>query len=169
MNNVVPRPNRPQNGKLPKYRIFSDFLQLWSNTAQRPIVCYFWNRACSLICSWTITMQKFSPIWCKMRARRVCKVLHVQKCENSSEFQSAITLKPFERQIWNFACFFFITRTSSMSNLVGIKRKLFIIRPHKVCTCVTLAISTKLTTFIVLSLICSFIVFYRLSRYSPTE
>ena len=169
MNCVVPRPNRPRNTKLPKYRIFSDFLQLWSNTAQRPIVCYFWKCACLLICSRTITMQKFSLIWCKMRARRACKVLHVQKCENSSEFRSAITLRPFERQIWNFACFFFITRTSSLSNLVGIKRKLFIIRPHKVCTCVTLAISTKLTTFIVLSLICSFIVFYRLSRYSPTE
>ena len=134
--------------KLPKYRIFSDFLQLWSNTAQRPIVCYFWNHACLLICNWTITMQKFNLIWCKMRAWRACKVLHVQKCENSSEFGSAITLRPFECQFWNLACIFITTRTNSVSNFEVIERKMLVKRARKVCTCVTLAIFTKLTIFI---------------------
>ena len=148
MDYVVPRPNRPRNAKLPKYRIFSDFLQLWSNTAQRPIVCYFWNHACLLICNWTITMQKFNLIWCKMRAWRACKVLHVQKCENSSEFRSAITLRPFECQFWNLACIFITTRTNSVSNFEVIERKMLVKRARKVCTCVTLAIFTKLTLFI---------------------
>ena len=144
MDYVVPYPNRPRNAKTPKYRIFSDFLKLWSNTAQRPIVCYLWNRACLLICSWTITMQKFSLIWCKMRARRACRVLHVQKCENSSEFQGAITLRPFECQFWNLACIFMNTRTSSFSNFVGIESKMFVKPSREVCTCVTKAIFTKL-------------------------
>ena len=148
MDYVVPYPNRPRNAKLPKYRIFSDFLKLWSNTAQRPIVCYLWNCACLLICSPTITIQKFSLIWCKMRARRACKVLHVQKCENSSEFRSAITLRPFECQFWNFACIFITSRTNSLSNYKEFKCKMLVKRARKVCTCVTLAIFTKLTIFI---------------------
>ena len=120
--------------KLPKYRIFSDFLQLWSNTAQRPIVCYFWNHACLLICNWTITMQKFNLIWCKMRAWRACKVLHVQKCENSSEFGSAITLRPFECQFWNLACIFITTRTNSPSNFVVNECKMLVKHAGKVCS-----------------------------------
>ena len=148
MDYVVPRPNRPRNAKLPKYRIFSDFLKLWSNTAQRPTVCYFWNCACLLICSRTITMQKFSLIWCKMRARRTRKVLHVQKCENSSEFRNAITLRPFECQFWNLAFIFITTRTNSLSNFEVIERNMLVKRARKVCTCVTLGIFTKLTIFI---------------------
>ena len=146
--------------KSPKYRIFSNFLQLWSNTAQRPIVCYFWNHACLLICNWTITMQKFNLIWCKMRAWRACKVLHVQKCENSSEFRSAITLRLSYRWFSNFACILMTTRTSSVLNFVGFERKMLEKRAREVCTWVTKAIFTKLKSFIVLSLRYSCILFF---------
>ena len=38
----------------------NSFLQLWSNTLLRFIVCYFWNFACLLICNWTIACKNSS-------------------------------------------------------------------------------------------------------------
>ena len=100
----------------------------------------------------TTFMENFNLIWCKMCARRACKVLHVQKCENSFEFQSAITLRPFECHFWNLACIFINTRTNSLLNFVGIESKMFVKCLREVCTCVTKAIFTKLEIFIVVSL-----------------
>ena len=97
----------------------------------------------------TTFMENFNLIWCKMCERRACKVLHVQKCENSCEFRNAITLIPLGCQFWNLACIFITARTYSLSNVVVIGREMFVKRAREVCTCVTLEICTKLTIFIV--------------------
>ena len=97
----------------------------------------------------TTFMENFNLIWCKMRARRACKVLHVQKCENSCEFRNAITLRPLECQFWNLACIFITSKTNSLSNYVVIECKMLVKRAREVCTCVTLEICTKLIIFIV--------------------